>query len=233
MKYDANGIITFLNETALATIENLDDIDFENFGWELAQELSSAQVEDTEWESFYGSTKGVLVPDDCDYVIKIPFTGIRRKKEEPYKSFSINGFNEYCELEQFIYYSALVNGLSKFFAKTIKIGEVGNFSIYVQEKASADTWDWSDWTKKNVSSSKRIKSMVSKKEVKNTKKICKKNKVKCFNAPFMALVLKENGKETMLKLGRFVNECVNDVHMGNLGFIGKKPVIIDYSGFYE
>ena len=129
----------------------------------------------------------------------------------------------------------MIKGLSGFFARTIKIGEVGKFSIYVQEKADANIGDWSDWTKKkeNIKASIKIKELVSKKELKKVKKYCKKNKVKCFNAPFLALIEKSGKKDDVLKLCDFIEECTNDVHIGNLGFIKDRPVIIDYSGYYE
>lgn len=215
MNYNVKEIISYLEETELVDYTHLTERDFDSYiGDEISESLNGLELDDTEWFCNSGATKGVLIPDEGDYVIKIPFS------ISPHK-----GFRDYCELEQYIYYKAVEGGVSKFFAKIVKIGEVNGLPIYVQERAMANYEDW-------MKGSKKFSKEISKKSLRKMKKFCKKNKTKGFNLSFLSLIKERENEETFLKLYKFMKKNINDVHAGNIGMIEGNPVLIDYSGFY-
>lgn len=113
-----------------------------------------------------GASKCVIVPNDKNYVIKIPFTGegsdeIYDNDDEFREYCSENGFDyeacpydryefenasnsqndwDYCLREAEIYNSAKDWGINEFFAKTIYIGTFSHHPIYIQEKCDFDIW---------------------------------------------------------------------------------------------
>ena len=113
-----------------------------------------------EYEVSTGASKCVIIPNDKNYIIKIPFTGegsdeIYENDSEYYDycqeygidysecpydrwvfenaSNSQNGW-DYCLKEAEVYKAAEDAGLEKYFAKTVYIGDYCNHPLYIQEK---------------------------------------------------------------------------------------------------
>lgn len=54
----------------------------------------------------------------------------------------------------------------------------------------------------------------------------------CSNRQWLARAIQIYGKSFMKDFEQFTHEYqINDLHLGNLGYIGKLPVILDFSGF--
>lgn len=54
----------------------------------------------------------------------------------------------------------------------------------------------------------------------------------CSNSQWIARAIQIYGKEFMKEFEKFTHEYkINDLHHGNIGYIGKLPVILDFSGF--
>lgn len=123
-----------------------------------------------------GASKCVIIPDDRNYVIKIPFTGdssdeIYEKDEEFYDYCCENGFDyeacpydkwefenagnsqngwDYCLRETEIYNAAKDCGIEQFFAKTIHIGDYHHHPIYIQEKCTTEYNTWNSPYRRDI-----------------------------------------------------------------------------------
>lgn len=54
----------------------------------------------------------------------------------------------------------------------------------------------------------------------------------CSNSQWLARAIQIYGKSFMKDFEQFTHEYqINDLHLGNIGYIGKLPVILDFSGF--
>ena len=116
----------------------------------------------------YGATKLVIILADCDFVIKIPFSGSYQEiyqdetdsYEEEYIDFENAGFEDcewdYCKTEVNRYNLAKNAGIEKYFAKTEYIGMVNNYPIYIQQKAEifAEVKDLNSYSEEKRSSTR-------------------------------------------------------------------------------
>lgn len=212
--------------------------DWEYINWERFSKI--LPLEDTT----YGVSKGVLIPENRDYVIKVPFDGegweikeVYDEEKEEYtecfedtftyfknaneKYYFLSNWN-YCELELFIYNNAVAKNLTKFFPETEKIGKIGGRPIYIQQRVT-EIWAWSD-----------IKSSISKQEQIDTINTLTSHNCKKSNLPydFSAFVLTTYGLDEYSRLDDFLYQNqINDLHSSNLGILNDKPVIIDFSGY--
>lgn len=181
-----------------------------------------------------GATKGVIIPIDEDYVIKIPFCGFHtciftdetNREEEEFENYygaktSLACYDwDYCLVEVERYDKAMKAGIADLFARTEIYGEVKGHPVYIQEKADP----FCCGNHKIHTAARRQKT---------------RNKVyslgyEVFNEDWLTDVLDYFGEEIFLKLLSFIKkENINDLHTGNLGYIGDRPVIFDYSGYNE
>lgn len=163
----------------------------------------------------YGASKGVLIFKDFNYVIKIPFV---KNEDEDFCGASGNKEWDYCDAEVLKYQEAEKEGLNNCFAKTIKIGEIDNYPIYLQEYAEI----FNQINNKTPSRSKEDLEKVS--------ELCQN--YYCFNKEWLSDVLNFYGEQTFYHLMNFIDDYdIKDLHGANLGYIGLRPVLVDYSSF--
>ena len=204
--------------------------------------------EDWTWDS--GVTKGVLIFDELDYVIKIPFycewdegdydydeetneTIIIRESgpfDTPFEGVQVKGFIhdndwDYCETEQYRYIVAERNGLNEHFAKTWFLGTVQDWPIYAQAKANMFL--------SSASQSTRSKRKYSKQEM-DTAKSIKDTLGSEIDEEWMIDFINYWGKDRLVELLNFCNEWdIDDLHLGNIGYVYGVPCIIDYSSYRD
>ena len=97
----------------------------------------------TDYSLASGASKGVIIDDDLDYVIKIPFLYeyYIRKGETV-----LSDFDNYCSLEESVYDCAKTYGLNDFFAESFFLGYFHNVPIYLMKRMDASCERCSDTT---------------------------------------------------------------------------------------
>lgn len=169
-----------------------------------------------------GMTKYVIIPDDLNWVIKLPIQvrPDQYRREEFLTKFSAY---DYCDLETRNFAYAEEKGVNVFFAESYFLSLYKGIRIYIQRKAECDEQEFDDRLKKYAS---HYVSETYNEDV--------------FNEVVSDYVLSMDGSESLeaifgdvpTELYDLIEERnVNDLHCGNYGFINEKPVIIDYSGY--
>lgn len=186
-----------------------------------------------EFDWFFGVSKGVIVPKDYNWVIKIPFYGC---EEEAYnydysgKSCYCNANSnpihnwDYCFTEVNFYKAAKSSGLHQVFCKEKYIGSIDNCPIYIQQKASSigDLRQNKEYTPPKEDSKDKTKSKI------------KEKNYGLFDLDWQTDACLYYGEKYFIKLMKFLREsCIKDLHKDNIGYIGKQPVIFDFSDFLE
>jgi len=153
-----------------------------------------------------GATKICLVPADGDFVFKINIV-------DEYDT-------DYCENEADNYEEAVNAGKSKYFLETRyfkTLNECGVcFAIYIQPKieeisSSIDNDDEELLVKSSWYDSPAAEDM---------------------SPAWVNNFIKEYGETELNELLDFCDQChINDLHSGNIGYVGGHPVIFDYAGY--
>lgn len=176
-----------------------------------------------------GATKGVLIFEQLGFVIKIPFC--RNSEDCEYNSTygeyeccyftgadTDNGW-DYCEAEANKYERAEEEGLAQCFAKTKKIGDIDGYPIYMQELA-------------DIYKSIDYQSSHTEEDSRQVSSICNSNNFYMFNIEWLSDAFHYYGEKMFHKLLEFIRIVgINDLHDGNIGYIGNRPVLVDYSSF--
>ena len=230
----------------------------ENYEIKIIEPLQDAF--DESWDYASGATKLVLIFKSLPFVVKIPFmansdsgypyatqtvrTSVREIKNTSsltssdfrttyiYNSNPTLFFNskapmgslswDYCALEVAIYQKALEWGIEKLFAREVCIGDIHGYPIYIQDKAI----DFSEGFDE--------KTTVSPSEAYDIVNDTMMTADCTISADWCANVVEKWGKDTFQKLISFIEEMnINDIHNANIGYIDGKPVLIDYSGYYN
>ncbi|AXF52431.1 MAG: hypothetical protein [Caudoviricetes sp.] len=185
---------------------------------------------DFEYDWHRGATKLAIVPHHLPYVIKLPFL-ISENREKYVNANITNRFYDYCFTEVLLYNKAKKEKVDQIFAKERIIHEVNNGGIYVQEKATVldSRYDLLE-TNKIITKEKDTERVLRKKDT------ILSNHNLWFNGitEQWAVDALEYFKEKKFnKMIGFIKkfEIDDDLHSGNLGYIGDRPVIIDYSGY--
>lgn len=177
-----------------------------------------------------GATKGVLIFEQLNFVIKIPFTSSGDEEEyynedgernyDSYEYFCGADADEewnYCEAEAIKFTRAKEEGLGICFAETRKITEIDCYPIYIQEFAKIFSYGESKHTKEDET---KVNS------------ICNSKDFSVFNLEWLSDALVFFGEEIFYKLVDFIKRLgINDLHNANLGYINDRPVLVDYSSF--
>ena len=190
-----------------------------------------------------GASKLVILPFGEDFVIKIPFNGTYCDDEidyetgevlsegrwecftsEEYYSENMDFDGNYCGREADISDIATAEDLEECFAITECVGRCGDYLIYKQARATTILADVLDEKSDSLSLEER-KSIRDK---------CNNMGVYGFNIYWLKDFLEFFGEEILKQLDRFINTYgINDLHTSNVGYIGNRPVLIDYSGYFE
>jgi hypothetical protein len=198
---------------------------------------------DLSYNYFFGATKLVIILSGTNFVIKIPYTGFITSTEEYdedadeyvdgeeyYEDFSgaDNGINnwDYCLKEVMEYQDAKKNHVEKAFAKTKIIGKINGHPIYIQERAET-FWDRRHKRYENGEYKKYTKEKTSR-----VISRCEEKNFLCFNRDWLTDLLEYYGEKKFDQIMSFIkNAEIRDLHNENLGYIGSRPVLIDYSGY--
>lgn len=220
MTYNINEIkdlLSFFNP------EHFTDEDVDFFIDELNQQNC---VPEFNWEA--GATKCVIIPNNYDYVIKIPFDGeinYEENEEGNFRYYYNGGGTEgwdYCELENEYWIDIIQHSdFSQFFLCPKSI-DVGNWPVYIQPKIVPC----------NENIKERYKSIDSVYKVRTESKMYNHTRLPDV---WLAACL-ENLEGDIEKLDEFIiflKDNFSDLHEGNIGYLGNQAVILDYAGFND
>lgn len=160
---------------------------------------------------FYGATKLVIVDEDNDWVLKIPFCDKSR---------------DYCAVEAENYKKAVEAGVEESFAACYFLMEYEGAPCYIMEKVNCDSEEVeSDFYEK---SSDKLKEEMEEEEIYSY--------LGSLDGSEMVeeLIGFYYNSSILEKLFSFLStNDINDVHTGNVGYRGDQLVLVDYSGFYS
>lgn len=162
--------------------------------------------------TFCGATKGVFCPQDknADFVLKFTFT---------------NCENDYCRLESDYYKEAVKEGLADAFAATTYFDTYNDIDFYIQKKVSAR------WQKDYIMNA-HIPAKA--KEVIDVLMEASNNCTDKMPSRWVYYYYKTYGEDALFDLFNFIDvHGINDLHGSNLGVYHNKPIIFDYSGYWE
>lgn len=220
MYYDIEVVKKYLEsftEFGLNCYGGFSEDDVDNF----VSSIDFNTVPDFEWE--VGATKLVIIPIEEDYVIKIPFNGSWKYGDFFYFNGAESSFcDDYCEAELNIYEQAKQKGYERFFMPLVRVDCGVEYPVYVQQKVESYESE----------GEKNYFSKASKERIKNSKK-----------ARFLTLPLEWkccclDSFNSIEEFDEFITflctEEINmDLHRGNIGFLNKQAVILDYGGYCE
>lgn len=209
---------------------------------EILDALSECDFDDLDTENYYdkilfffkqkykkifsydaGASKLALIFKDFHYVIKIPFSGNYSEDDYEYGDFYNAGpwgSWDYCEAEENIYQEAKKYGIEACFAKTEKITTINKYPIYKQEYVKV--YDYG------------VSSCHTKQDEEKVSSFCHKEDFYACECNWLADVLAYFGEQIFNKLIFFIRDNdINDLHNGNIGYIGTRPVLMDYSGWND
>lgn len=193
---------------------------------------------------YIGATKMVIVNDNCDFVIKIPFYGQQiydhDSDEYVYEDFlhANNGYNswDYCLTETNIYNKAVREGVKEFFPETYEYQEGYNIfpPVYIQKKMVL----WEDSGYEYESEQEKYDALVMIEKTFHPIFDFYGESHDCM-PPYIFIYkcLNYYGEDETLNLLYFIkhhNDIINDLHYNNIGVKNDgSPIIFDFSGFRE
>lgn len=144
-----------------------------------------------------------------------------------------------CEREAAIYTEAVKQGLEQFFPETVKVADWTDprngqtISIVAQQIVDCNTRHTSRQLDNRLS---KITNTVPNVRHRQMDKAFKKADLNGYcrdlSITWAKVVVSLYGKRKAIALCNFVNQFhINDLHRSNLGYIGVKPVLIDFSGY--
>ena len=170
-----------------------------------------------------GATKGVLIFPNFGFVIKIPF--IYCDGDE--LCGAQDGVNawDYCSQEACRYEMAEEEGFGDIFLETDLLDEVNNHPIYIQPYADIlGGMDSDNYNSNHRSSTDIDRTLV--KEINNNEHY------DWLDSSWEADLLVQYGIETFKKFKKYLKDnWITDLRDANIGYVGKKPVLVDYAGF--
>ncbi len=176
-----------------------------------------------------GATKMVLIPKDLSltYVFKIPFTGyfsFEWDEEEDYIEYEggecFSRPWDYCANEVIRYRQAFSAGLEDCFAETSFLKYVNGYPVYIQKRC-------------DVFNNVYNKHIHSEEECEKTSTSCSEDLD--INIYWLTDFLKYYGIDKLNTFINFIKEngWDDDLRGENIGYIKDRPVLIDYSSFYD
>ena len=222
-----NSKYSFL-EDIINSMINLENAEEDNFSSEEA--INSIINIPDGWAYNYGVSKLVLIPDEYNFVVKIPFS-CTDYDEDDNKEFQMAYYIEsgeygwdYCRAEAEFYEAAKVHGVEKFFAPTIYIGDIKGWPIYIQDKClifEESNSQYSHSEEDRCRSSEKLDSM----------------KIASERVPidFIVDMFKDYPDEEVAGVFNFIDEVgIEDLHGSNCGYNKDGLVVFtDYSGYHD
>ena len=185
----------------------------------------------------FGCTKLVIIPEDENYVIKIPFNSGYSYDEEDYIFFShadCPDKMDYCSVEASYYSYAQQYGFERFFMPTYLInGGFGcKYPIYVQEKVEVyNDLEWSGDIEKYIPSAESMKAV---KELNSDGRPFSYLRAGGkWKASLYENFIDDDEREEFFQFMEDFSFIFEDLHNNNIGYKDGLPVIFDYSGYNE
>ena len=177
-----------------------------------------------------GVSKLAVLPEEEDFVIKIPFKGRGLKCDDEFVNANRSDWHywDYCYTELMYYHEAKVkHHAAAVLAKPHFIGYVHGYPIYVQQKAETFKSRYGDsfYYKMDDSADSRRKQ-------RSVQSICDSYDMDTFNMKWLTDVFDYYGSKQFNEFMNFIN-MIEDLHDNNVGYIGDRPVIIDFSDWYD
>lgn len=176
------------------------------------------------WDYEVGATKLVLIAEELDYVIKIPFNGANNWAVGFQDFYGLpEGVYDYCQYEQELYDKAFFAGVREMFLPLIFVDRIKTIPVYIQEKVSC-FYAPRTYSK---NSEEYLKEKLKRNEGYLSHKI-----------PFNWIAQVMDFLGSVEKFENFMNfikkEHIDlDLHVNNVGFINGRPIILDYGGYFE
>ena len=197
------------------------ELNSSSYGWDFYEDVVMPLKKNSIYCSYdNGATRGVLIFKDYNFVIKFPFT----EDLDGDPVYGACGLEEgddwdYCYAETLLYEEAN-NDIKQCFAPVECIGySADDIPIYIQEKAKLLG---------SVGASHSSDEQMTK-----VKNLCKEEQHYCFNSDWLGSLLEAVGKDIFNNFMNYIKDKnINDLHSGNIGFIGDKPVLVDYAGYH-
>ena len=168
-------------------------------------EFEESMIDNDNVKLSNGTTKGVFIFPDNNYVFKIEFAD--------------NDEEEACEREEQIYEEAEAAGLERFFAKTTLYCIINGVNVYAQPKLTTPAFDKDDTVKLSPGAQELLSD-------------CDDAYGLCENTLFEEFYVMYD-IELLRQLIDFINvNGINDLHSWNIGYTeNNEPVFIDYCGY--
>lgn len=173
----------------------------------------------------FGATKLVLIFKDLGFVIKIPLSYCNGE-ELCGAEDALDNWN-YCEQEAVRFEWMRDEKLDKIFAETRRLTDIHSFPIYIQEYVE---------TLNKISNEKREDAYYSHTnlDTKKIEEISNKNNYENIDIEWEADVLVKYGEEFYTHFMNVISDYdIRDLRIANIGYIDKRPVILDYAGFND
>lgn len=213
MNYNINDILPYVENYNFGEYFTTKEEDFL---------ISSIDCDELSFDWEDGASKLVIIPEDKDYVIKIPFNG-NYYEDDGYFNFSYN----YCETEIELYERIFEENpiFSQLFLPLTRVEEYREWDVYVQPKCQAY-----NNTNEKIRSKSYSKDSLNK--VRSEDMLYKSSLPKDWLAAVTEILGDVNlVKNFIIMLEEY--DITQDLHNGNIGYYNGKPVILDYAGFYD
>lgn len=201
-------------------------ISYENY----EETILECLPEDFKFAYNYGVSKLVILPEHENFVIKIPFSGVGLKCEKPFEYANEDNQHcwDYCATEILYYHAAKTKfRAAPVLAKPRFVGYVSGYPIYVQQKAVTFGERYGDRQPYIMEDSAELR--YKKSIVRST---CNSTGMYIFNMKWLTDVLDYYGEKQFDIFVNFIN-TLSDLHNQNIGYIGDRPVIIDFSDWND
>ena len=211
-----NEIKEILNALEYGCYEELDQDTFED---DVVCAFDEHYHKQYGWDN--GATKGVFIFKKFGFVIKIPFNYC--DGEELCGAYEGDSDWDYCSQEKNRYANAKKFGLQGIFLETALVGRVDGYPIYIQPIAQSLT---------NLGYEFSSNRKTSKDDMKTIQMIIEENNFGCIDSAWEADIFAMYGGKYYHKFKNFIKEnYIEDLRNDNIGYVGLKPVILDYAGF--
>lgn len=221
-------------EGIFVDIANIERMDY-NYHIFLDAALTKILSKSDKYKMNGGATKIVIIPNDADYVIKIPITGtyITEHDADGNKVHILEGRVDMEEFDHLEHEQSIWRTLNreskKVFLPNITIGEINGIPIYVQERVAKTFMDTrSDQIEKTEGSVKSAQKLIEKSGYGSNDD----DDINILNEDFIAAIVEYYDEETARQVLSDAEE-IGDLHNENYGFTEDgRPVIFDYADFF-
>lgn len=182
-----------------------------------------------------GATKGVMIFDNLDYVLKFPFMKEEIERWDKNSHIFVTQVKDtinYCEIESEVYDDAVREGIEDMFAETFLLGYFHDFPVYAQKRVECDEDSLTDsfsnhcyeeWCSENGYDSDDETARDEYNDVSYDYEDASEVYV-CMRDYYSA--------EEFVRFCNFIDDnYINDLHVGNFGFFKGRLVVIDFSGY--